>query len=500
MVVVSNTEADYLLGTAVTSTRVADPPPTARIASVAPAFVTDAAPALLADWLAYFEPDIVLLTGADPAPRAANTLRRHLSADTTLYHPAGQEPLTGPKRINGVQFVFAPTTEILSQIAAAERTALDTDAQTFVVSGLLKLDIDTTTLSTTLVGESAYRRALTPAHLTGTYSHISAQLPVAYRHEWDGLRILGGGADAGIGDTPLVALDCRADGRVFTRSLQQSQLGLHALDRVGDKRRAKLNAAGFDSREAIAAAVPRVLADLPGIGMATAQRIHASARAIANDEIVRLSDEPLPSGAPIYIDIETDGLTPTITWLIGVLDSTDGTYRSFLQRDPDKPGQAIADFMAWYTATASHRPLVAYRGWGFDFEVLHDHIVEYCPQYEDAWTSTYRFDPYAWAVEQGHAILPGRTNTLADVAGALGYDRTGDDLTGAAVARAYRQWMQARTPDVEPDWDRYVSYCEDDVRGLAVIYTALQESSRLASPDDASRDSTDTTQQTLSDW
>jgi uncharacterized protein YprB with RNaseH-like and TPR domain len=175
---------------------------------------------------------------------------------------------------------------------------------------------------------------------------------------------------------------------------------------------------------------------------------------------------------------------------------------SFLQTDPDDPGRAIEDFMAWYTANASHRPLVAYNGWRFDFEVLHEQLVEHCPHYAEDWTSTYRFDPYQWAVTNGNAILPGRTNKLEDVAAALGHEREEKALTGAAVARRYRQWMADRAPETEPDWDRFSGYCEDDVRALAAVYDALEASGRIESrDDDGDRNTgTETTQGTLSEW
>jgi predicted RecB family nuclease len=289
---------------------------------------------------------------------------------------------------------------------------------------------------------------------------------------------------------------------VLTRRLNRSQLGLRALDQVGRKRAETLRDAGLTSREDVAAASPDALADLPGLGRTTAERIRESAAAIADGEIVRNSEQALPDGEPVFVDIETDGLSPTITWLVGVLDGSadEGEYLSFLGTDPDEPGRAVEEFMAWYTAKASHRPLVAYHGWGFDFTVLYDHIVEYCPHYEADWASTYRFDPYRWAVEEGNAILPGRTNKLADVAGALGYERAGTGLTGAAVARTYQQWMTDRSPATEPDWERFDTYCEDDVRGLAVVYEALEASRRVVSTTAPSRERTETTQRTLSDW
>lgn len=479
------------------------PPASARLACASPQFIKQAAQEECEDWLSYFDPEVVLVTGATAAPRAMNLLRRSTGRDTDLFHPASGNSISGPRIINEVQFIFAPSLQSLRELTAYEDDELDPDIPTYVLSNQLALDIDPTALSTSLNGRNAYRDALAPSQLDGEYIHISTQLPADYRRDWDGLTVIGGGAESGYGGTPLVALDCRSDGQVLSRTVNRSQLGLRALDQVGMKRARHLREAGYTSREAIASAEPSTLTDIPGLGRTTATCIQQSAEAIANDEIVRQTEDPLPNGDPVYIDIETDGLSPSITWLIGVLDGTarDGTYMSFLQRDPDNPGGALEDFMAWYTTNASHRPLVAYRGWKFDFSVIHDHIIEYCPHYEDDWTSTYRFDPYKWAVEDGNAILPGRTNKLEDVTAALGYDRADTGLTGAAVARAYQHWMADQSPATELDWERFEAYCEDDVRGLAVLYEALEESSRIISTTEPSRDTSETTTQgNLSDW
>ncbi|WP_336343353.1 ribonuclease H-like domain-containing protein [Halalkalicoccus ordinarius] len=475
---------------------------TARIACASPPFVERATATELEDWLAYFEPDLVLLAGESAALRAASVLRRHLGSGTGFFQPAGNAPASGPRTIDGVQFVLAPSTTALEEIAAYEESELDPDEPTHVLSGLLDLDVDTTTLSTTLVGREEYRSALDPERLAGEYVHVSTRLPADYRRDWDDLAVVGGGAESGAAGTPLVALDCRSDGQVLTRTLQPTRLGLRALDGVGVTRARRLRKAGFGDRVAVADADAATLADVRGLGRTTAERIRRSARAVAHGEVVRESDESLPYGDPVFIDIETDGLAPTITWLIGTLDgSSDGEYRSFLATDPDEPGCAIEAFMAWYTTNASDRPIVAYNGWNFDFSVLHDHIVEHCPEYEDDWTDTYRFDPYRWAVEQGNAVLPGQTNTLEDVASVLGYERAETGLTGAAVARAYQAWMADRSPATELDWERFDAYCEDDVRALATVYEALEASGRIVSTGEPTRDVRETTTQgSLSDW
>lgn len=478
-------------------------PSTARLTCASPQFVERATPPELDDWLAYFDPDLVVLTGDAPAPRAASALGRRTDGDTPVVAPAGNAPAAGPRTIAGVQFVLAPTTRALEAVADHERGTLDPDDPTYLLGGLLELDVDTTALSTSLVGREAYAAALDPGRLDGEYVHLSTRLPAEYRREWDDLAVVGAGREAGRADEPMVALDCRSDGRVLTRTLRRTALGLRALDGVGETRARRLREAGFADRGTVADASPGALPDLPGIGEAAAERIRRSARAIARREVVRASDAPVPGGDPVYVDIETDGLNPTVTWLIGVLDAAGGgyEYRSFLGTDPDDPGGAIEAFLTWYDAEASDRTLVAYRGREFDFSVLREHVAEYRPEYLDVWRAADRFDPYRWAVERGNAALPGRTNRLADVAGALGSERSGPDLTGAAVARAYRRWTADPSPATELDWERFEAYCEDDVRGLAAVHEALAASGRIVSADEPSRDVGETTTQgTLSDW
>jgi len=477
-------------------------PATARIACATPQFVQEAEPAVLTDWLRYFDSDVIAVTGNSPAPRATSRLRSKIRNEQ-IFHPAGFDPLEGPYVISDVQFVFAPTVESLRKIPDYEGDELDSSNPTFVLSGLLELEIDTTALSTSLAGREEYVAAFKSESVEGEYIHVSTRLPLDYRREWEGLTVIGAGVDAGQGDTPLASLDCRDDGTIQTRSMNRSQLGLRGVDQVGTKRAKNLRDAGITSRKDIVDANLGTLSELPGVGRNTAERIQQSAEATVHDEVVRKSDAQLPTGDPVYIDIETDGLDPTVTWLIGVLDGTaaEGHYKAFIQKDPDESGRTIENFMAWYTETANNRPLVAYNGFRFDFEVIHDHIIQYCPQYEDAWTSTYRFDPYQWAVEEGNAALPGRTNKLEDVASALGYERAATELTGAAVARAYQQWMVDQSTSTEPDWEQFKSYCEDDVRGLATIYEALQESGRISSSGESSpHHPSTTTQGSLSDW
>lgn len=79
-----------------------------------------------------------------------------------LFHPMGNASVSRPHTIEGVQFVLVPTAQVLSKIRNHAQYGLDTDPPTYVISGLLDLDVDTSTLSTSLIGREDYVTALIP--------------------------------------------------------------------------------------------------------------------------------------------------------------------------------------------------------------------------------------------------------------------------------------------------------------------------------------------------
>ncbi|WP_435320519.1 ribonuclease H-like domain-containing protein [Haloarchaeobius sp. TZWSO28] len=475
----------------------ADP---ARVLALPPRFVADAPDDALRDPFEHFDPDAVFLTGESPDRRAQAALVV-TADDRPLLIPGDPSHEGGPCVVGGVDLFVAPDHETLATLPERERAGdIDPTTETFVVSNLLDVSVDTTTLSATLEGREAYEAAL--AGVSGSYTHISGGLPSDYRREWEGPS--SGGEDltvhgAGTADDDAVAcLDLYPDGTVSVKTLSTSRLGLRALSGVGETRAKALRRAGYRTREEVAAAAPDDLAELDGFGQSVAGSVVDTATAMVDGHVVRTGDGSLPDGDPVFIDVETDGLAPSVIWLIGVLDPTTGNYMSFRQRDPDVPGEPIEAFMSWLAANARGRPVVAYNGWNFDFGAIHDQVVEHCPGYRDVWTSTYRFDPYRWAVKDGNAVLPGLTNRLEDVAAALGWPGDETGLTGATVARRYREWVAAPDESV-PEWDSFEAYCEDDVRALAHIYDALADANRLAGT--GRSESRDTgTQGSLSDW
>jgi len=225
---------------------------------------------------------------------------------------------------------------------------------------------------------------------------------------------------------------------------------------------------------------------------------------IEEGEVRKAPEATLPDREPIFIDIETDGLNPTMIWLIGVLNrDTEDRYMPFIETDPSKPGEALEAFLSWLAEFGRSRPVVAYNGWKFDFPVIEEHIADHCPRHLETWETTRKFDPYDWAVRKNNAILPGLTNKLDDVAPALGWDPIDTGLTGAEVGRLFQRYADNPCSATELDWERHKKYCEDDVRALAHIWDAIKESTNRMTRGSGSSNSSQSdssSQGTLSDF
>lgn len=109
-------------------------------------------------------------------------------------------------------------------------------------------------------------------------------------------------------------------------------MGLRAIPNIGRKTAQRLRDIGIRSRQDLADADVLELADLKLVSHAKAETFIDTAAALVNGSVLRTGDGDFPDRDPIFIDIETDGLTPTTVWLIGILDRAgDESYMSFLQ-------------------------------------------------------------------------------------------------------------------------------------------------------------------------
>lgn len=477
--------------------------------------------AQLLDAIAATMPDAVVAA----SPGARVRLRSELpDLDPPVVAPESEATGGEPSlhRLGGVQLAVVGSDASPAGLAALEAEGnLDPSTETYVLTDRLGLSVRPAELTTVREGVEAYRGAITTGErdadrsLRGSYTHLSTALPADYYGEWAGLTVRGvapGGLDGaldggdGIASASVASLVLGTNGTVASEALRADSLGLRAIDGVGEQRAATLREAGFADRETLAAADVATVADLDELSRSTAIRLVDRARAFEDGRVLRRTDERLPRSEPIFVDVETDGLSPSTAWLIGVLDR-DGepAYRSFLAGDPDRPSAALEAFCGWLADRQANRPIVAYNGRRFDVPVLSKLIDRHCPAFREPWADAWTFDPLAWAVRDGNAVLPGRTNRLADVAAALGFEAdaatgAGRPLDGAEVARIYRTWRANPSPATEPDWETLERYCETDVRALAYVYDAVAAANRTAGETPGREPTAKTTQGSLGDF
>jgi uncharacterized protein YprB with RNaseH-like and TPR domain len=470
---------------------------------------------VLSDVLSAMSPDMIVAT--EPEPGVVRPSLAGIATVPVLRPGRGMRTEVVSAADGRVVFVIPPAADDLPETPASLLEELDGkgdepasaaggnvatppgDVQVCLVTDELSLTVDPHSRTTTLDGVSAYAEALPPTWTAPDVVHLSTGLREGYSTTYEGegtgtrLRIEGagppiGGLGVGVDDATLAlsTVDVAPNGAVTTESIDPERFGLRGLDGVSEARARRLREAGLSDRSAVAEASATELARLDSVGSGTAARILDSARALAEGRVVPRSDASLPNGDPVFVDVETDGLAASAAWLVGVLDgdAEDGRYLAFRETDPRDPAAHLDAFMTWLTGSARGRPVVAWNGYWFDFEVIREQLREHCPEHVDAWDDRYTFDPLYWADRQDNAALPGRTNQLEDVAGALGWQSTTTGIDGATVARIYTTWRnRVETADdpasvPAPDWTRLEAYCEDDVRALATIYGALEDAAR----------------------
>jgi uncharacterized protein YprB with RNaseH-like and TPR domain len=156
--------------------------------------------------------------------------------------------------------------------------------------------------------------------------------------------------------------------------------------------------------------------------------------------------------------------------------------------------------MNWLIKHGLDRTLIAWNGQNFDFEVLRNHIQQYCPTYSDIWESVEKADLLHWAIDNNNAVFPSRSNKLENVATALGWTTENTGLTGKQVAEAYRDWIENQSPATELDWDKHEAYCQDDVESLAYIYHSIEEATSLTKTINSDHSKQRQTQGNLRGW
>ena len=458
------------------------------------------------DALAYFEPDAVCLPGSFDAELYGGV---RSSTDVPVIAPrAGTGHVSRYRRTAGgdVVDVSATTaTETTHELVAVRDSAVLVDPAAVLADNHgfapetpivlvvpdLAVEHDPTTLSARLPNLDAL--ATIRGDLPGPLSVLAGKQPASYHHLWDtgdGSSLLVHGMGAG-GDGQLTLLSMTTDGAVAGETVSADSFGLRAVHGVGAATEATLRRNGITTRDDLAGTPVATLSALPGVGRTAAERMHAHADVIETGEPLRQTNESLPTlrngRPPLCLDIETDGLSPTVVWQFGSYDPETGEYTAFVEDEtPTEPGRNVRQFCDYLFGTHAERTILTWNGDGFDFPVIERFLRQHASEYVDAWDELWKRDLYTWGVRDGNALLPGRTNKLDDVARALGYEDAGTGITGAQTAAAYQRFMRAPDdPAAEPDWERHRRYCEDDCRALWHVWQAIEDAERRDPSDNA---------------
>lgn len=460
----------------------------------------------LQDIVRYFDSDVIFTPNQIHEP----FLRTELGDSVhVMTQPLSSGEPIEIARDNDIQLVWVSTPADLETIIQnTQKNLRQESSEVYLLSDQLAVSVDLIDLEARLDGLAAYRDTLAEHNAVGEFTHLTIKANPEYRAEWQGVDVQGvmpsANEQQGISYAGIAHFELQSNGIVGGKTRKLERFGLRAVDQVGGTRIETLHEADIHSRQDLSMSSVKKISRLSGFGQTTARTAIESAQVIEQGEVRKASGASLPEGKPIFIDIETDGLNPTIVWLIGVyLPDQDGRYMPFIETDPTKPDVALEAFLSWLAEFGRNRPIVAYNGWNFDFPVINEHIADHCPRYLELWESTYRFDLYDWAVKKNNATLPGLTNKLGDVAEALGWEPFDTGLTGAEVARLFQRYAANPCPATELDWERHKRYCEDDVRALAHIYDQIKASTnRMMSNRGQSRSSNknSTSQGTLSDF
>ena len=228
------------------------------------------------DVLSYFDPDAVVMIGPQQDSYTTGQFDRATADSTPVVFAPLDTSLPESfdvMQLGNIQLVSVNTFTDVASIADAEDDGtLDTETETYVLSGLLDLNVDTDSLSTSLDGLADYRDALSPDERDGSYTHLLTGIKAGYAHTWDGLRVRGVGQPEAAGLPPLSCFTLDEDGHTAAESLDVAKLGLRAIHGVGSTTAAQLRRAGLTITQEVAGAPVEDLASIKGLGPKKARR------------------------------------------------------------------------------------------------------------------------------------------------------------------------------------------------------------------------------------
>lgn len=411
----------------------------------------------LRDVESYFNPTAVLLTNnSNPANRKW--------VGSAVESPVIDVAEPGVTQLAESSVVTVPQLEDAQSLLTREF-----EPPVSVVADFIQQDIDPNTFETTITGLAEYEEIVRDRNDINT--HLVTTMPAGRQITQADIPIYGAGFIQSLqgSKVPCVTLG----EPLYIEELDTSKVGLQAIPDIGRKMRQQLEEQGYLTREDLLDTDPTELLDFDGFGPYYAARTTAGARAIERDEPVRFVADPLAERRRVFVDIETDSLSPQYIWQIGVYDDDADTYHYFINDDePGKEDEVVREFAEWTARNGEDATFIAWYGKQFDFVHLTDFIDRHAPtDHRRIWDGVDKFDLLLDFVKSGVAT-PARSHKLDVVASRVGYEFEYPHLSGAEAAQAYTGWVSGQR---DMDWEMWIAYCRDDVLAMKHIYDAISE-------------------------
>ncbi|WP_415383031.1 ribonuclease H-like domain-containing protein [Halosimplex sp. TS25] len=445
--------------------------------------LADASTNAIADLIDYFDADLIYIIEEKLDMRTASTVER--TASCPVIYTRRSAVCT--ETIDDVTVSIVSSLDFVGGASSASGHGIP-DGADYVICDEIQTSADSVTMDVSLDGLEHLARFQHRTDREATF--LTGAMEASYDFVWKAdvddesvrLPVRGLAPTRRQGAPELACVSLDSDGRIGVSTTPADKFGLRALSGVGKGTAPKLAQNGYETRDKVAAATERELREIRGIGESKAQSIRQSAHALSEGSVIRLTNESVPAAeySPLFIDIETDSLNPSIIWLIGVYDPEADEYVDFIDREPsrDNPGKATREFVTWLASEYDRTSLIAWNGHDFDFKHLSRFIRGYAPEYADYWSdSVFEYDLLDWAVRKDNAVLPGRTNRVEDVAEALGHgrDAAAAAFDGKSLAKTIQRLLRSPERARDVDWEAARAYCEADVRELAAVYEAIAE-------------------------
>ncbi|MFP4001284.1 MAG: ribonuclease H-like domain-containing protein [Thermoplasmata archaeon] len=413
------------------------------------------------DIFSYFEPDLTVTTGL-------SDIQRKIVHDESPYESIDLDLLGGfTKRVFDDEVFLA----LRDENALQQVDDLTEHRRTTILTDLIKEDMDPVSFDFRLTNSSLIDKVderEEEIHL------LSTEIETGKNPIHGGKTVHGFGPSRDLGDTKIPFL--RSGKRPHIETLDSGKVGITAVSGLGRKFSVQLEHKGLVSREDLCCCEPSELLGHEGIGPYRSTKWISSAKAIEEREVYKIQRNDLEGKHRIFVDIETDSLNPRIIWHIGLFDDQIGEYRCFLEKDPDRKGRIIEDFLDYLEGHSGRDPvLLAWYGDNFDFPHLESFISEYAPSKKGVWNHIQKIDFMRWV--DRHAALPCRSSKLESVAMRVGYGPELLGLDGAEVGKMYSEYMEDE--DKELHWKELKLYGKEDVIAMKYIYDKIKEAPLL---------------------